>query len=75
MGGGPGPKRTGAICRKVLTALVHPYHYTQRQQTPIWPQRLALRDLHKQRHGHEDMTLHMQCVPVGLPCIVLNFHE
>ena len=24
MGGGPGPKRTGAICRKVLTALVHP---------------------------------------------------
>ena len=25
MGGGPGPKRTGAICRKVLTALVHPY--------------------------------------------------
>ena len=22
MGGGPGPKRTGAICRKVLTALV-----------------------------------------------------
>ena len=25
MGGGPGPKRTGAICRKVLTALVYPY--------------------------------------------------
>ena len=25
MGAGPGLKRTAAICRKVLTALVHPY--------------------------------------------------
>ena len=26
MGGGTGPKRIGTICRKVLTALVHPYY-------------------------------------------------
>ena len=35
MGAGTGPKRTAAICRKVLTALVHPYPNPWEPSIPI----------------------------------------